>query len=151
MSDDEHEVEKKTVHSKIGNLEALKRAVCNKEYDEVAKLLAPYKLYVADYAFADEFEGRPDFIIKNKNRGFIQSDILERKRQYVFVAFSCYKADGKVQFKSFWVVNSNDSLEAILEGDYENFKFTPVSDAKQIVTGFKNGGNEVTISLDYLH
>ena len=158
MSDDEKEefVEKKATHSKIGNLEPVKRAFSNKAYDEFKALLEkqtpPFRYYVADYLEASEFEGRPDFIIGNRNKGFIQSDCLENNRNYLFVAFSCFKnrADSKLVFRSYWIVNSNDSLESLLESDYDQFKFDE-SQLETIVEGFRTGGAESKIALNYLH
>ena len=106
MSEEPEEyVEKKATHSKIGNLEPLKRAFSNKEYDAFRELLEkqspPFKYFIGDYLGADEFEGRPDFIISNRNKGFVQADALESNRNYLFVAFSCFKEHGKLVFKSY--------------------------------------------------
>ncbi len=159
MSDDEEKeiVEKKAAHSKIGNLEPVKRAFSNKTYDEFEALLKkqspPFRYFVADYVDAADFEGKPDFIIVNKNKGFIQSDPLEGNRNYLFVAFSSFtdhSQNDRLVFRSYWIVNSNDSLESLLEGDYESFKFTEC-DLATVVEGFRTGGSETKISLNYLH
>jgi hypothetical protein len=59
MSSDENETTEK-----IGNLESIKRAFSNKEYAEFRKQTPPFKY----------FEGKPDFIVTNRNKGFVQSE-----------------------------------------------------------------------------
>ena len=153
MSNDE----KKVTHSKIGNLEPVKRAFSNKAYDEFRGLLEkqtpPFQYFVADYVDAADYEASPDFVIVNKNKGFIQSDALESNRNYLYVAFSCFRdrtENTRLVFRSYWIVNSNDSLQSLLEGDYDCFKFSP-ADLTTIVDGFMTGGSEDKIALNYLH
>lgn len=145
------EISKKVTHTKIGNLEPIKRAFCNKEFDEFTKLISeqPYKLYEATYIYSNEYVGKPDFILDNKNKGFIQTDVMESKRNYMFVAFVCTKEEEKLMFKSYWIVNSTDPLESILEDDYQNFEFVETN-VDTVVNGFKTNKDSV-ISLVYLH
>ncbi|ARF11752.1 hypothetical protein Klosneuvirus_2_188 [Klosneuvirus KNV1] len=151
MSDDEGHEEKKVAYSKIGNLEPVKRAFCNKEFDSFESLVQTqnFKLYSADYIDSSEFDGRPEFILVNKNKGFVQS--MDEFRSYFYIAFCCYKKDGKVTFKSYWIVNTNDPLDKVLGSDAEGFKFEQMSDVKEFVNTFKTGGVENAISLAYLH
>lgn len=135
-------------HPKIGNLDSLKRAFSNKEYDDFKRLLeeTPYKYYKGKYKDSSEFKGRPDFVIQNRNKGFIQSEELESKRAYLFVAFHCFK-DDELHFESYWIVNTEDSLESLLGEDHSSFDFTPVS-TDEIHLGFQlNGG----VAHNYLH
>ena len=153
MSDDEGHEEKKVTYSKIGNLESIKRAFCNKEFESFETLIQtqnpPFTLYSAEYNDSSEYDGRPEFILVNKNKGFVQS--MDEYRPYFYIAFSCHKNDGKVCFNSYWIVNTSDSLDKVLGSDYESFKFKQVTDVKEFVNTFKTGGNDNPISLAYLH
>jgi hypothetical protein len=153
MSDDEAQEEQKLTYSKIGNLEAVKRAFCNNEFDTFKSLVQnqnpPFKLLIADYNDADEFQGKPDFILTNKNKGFAQ--VMEDFRPYFFITFVCFKKDNKVNFKSYWVVNSNDDLKTILGSDYESFRFSSADNVNEFLDAFKSGGVEDYVSLNRLH
>lgn len=153
MSDDEGHEEKKVTYSKIGNLENVKRSFCNKEFESFESLIQnqtpSFKLYSVDYVDSSEFDGRPDFILVNKNKGFVQS--MDEYRSYFYIAFVCSKKDGKVTFKSYWIVNTNDPLDKVLGSDFESFKFEQLDNVKEFVNVFKSGGVENVISLAYLH
>ena len=143
--------EKKVSFTKIGNLEAVKRAFCNKEFAEFRTLLTqePQFLFkTVEYNYAEDYDGRPEFIMKNKNRGFVQN--VDKLRAYFFIAFSCFKKDDHVHFKSFWIVNTTDDLKTVLEDDYDDFTFTD-STVDEVVEGFKTGGHDDYLSLELLH
>lgn len=127
-------VEKKETYSKIGNLESIKRSFYNNEMDAFKAGVTPFKLYVADYFGADEFDGKPAFIIKNRNKGFVQS--LDSKRAYLFVAFKCYKENDSVVFRRYWIINSIESLEKILPDEYNFFIFSQVVDVEDFLSNF---------------
>jgi hypothetical protein len=154
MADDDEPVqeEKKLAFEKIGNLEDAKRAFCNKEYENCLSLLRqkPFKFMTAEYKFADEFDGKPNFIIVNRNRGFSQA--LDKFRPYFFIAFRCEKnAEGQTQFKSFWIINTPINtpvdLQTVIPDDYENFTFTE-STLEEVCAGFQN---DDCLHLEYLH
>jgi len=153
MSDDEGHEDKKVTYTKIGNLEPVKRAFCNKEFESFESLIQnqnpPFKLYDVDYVYASDYDSSPEFVVVNKNKGFVQS--MDEYRPYFYIAFSCYKKEGKVNFKSYWIVNTTDSLDKVLGSDFDSFKFTPMNDAKEFVNVFKTGGVENAVSLAYLH
>ena len=154
MSDDEAQ-EKKVAYSKISKfgLEDVKRAFCNNEFDSFKKLVKeqnpPFKLVTADYVDAEEYQGRPDFMLQNRGKGFVKD--LEDVRQYFFVTFVCYKKDGKVVFKSYWIINTNTNLEIILSSDYESFNFSTIDNIDEFLDNFKNGGVDEYVSLNRLH
>lgn len=167
MSDDEGTEEKKVAYSKITKfgLEDVKRAFCNNDFDNFKKLVKeqnpPFKLLIADYVDAEEFQGKMDFMLQNRGKGFVKD--LEDVRQYFFVTFVCYKKDGKVVFKSYWIVNTNDELKTVLGSDYDSFAFTscidntdqpddqPDEKVDQFLDAFKTGGVEEYVSLNRLH
>ena len=151
MSDECLAQEKKVAFTKIGNLEAVKRAFCNKEFDEFKNLLGQephFHFMTAEYKYAEDYDGKMDFIVKNKNRGFVQA--FDKLRAYFFIAFSCFKKDDHVQFKSFWIVNTTDDLKTVLGDEYDDFTFSD-STADEVIEGFKTGGYADYMSLELLH
>ena len=156
MSDDESTPDKKVAYAKLGNLENVKRAFCNNEFDSFNKLVKEqkpsFKLFTAEYVDTyNEFQGKPDFILVNKGKGFVK--VLEDFRNYLFTTFVCYKKDGKVVFKSYWIVNTAEDLKTVLEDEYDSFTFTPVNEADidTFLDGFKTGGCDEHVSLNRLH
>lgn len=153
MSDEE-----RTRHTKIGSLDPVKRGFMNKEKPEefreaLEKQSPPFRYFVGEYLGSVEFEGKPEFVISNRNKGFVQSDILDKKRNYLFVAFSCsidHANNNRLVFRSYWIVNSNDPMEKLLEDDYSNFNLTE-TDLSTIIEGFRSGGPGQLIGLSYLH
>ena len=151
--DDEQQFADKVVkYSTIGNLEQAKRDFSDKKYDEFDALIKaqtpPFKFFNVKYADASEFNGRPDFILVNKNKGFIQS--MDDYRKYFFIAFVCSKKDSKASFNSYWVVNTTDDLQKILGSDYDSFKFTETTDVQGFLGAFRTGGVDNPLSMLYL-
>jgi len=147
-------IEHKVVHSKIGNLENVKRAFFSDHFDEFKNLIATqdpqFKYFSAFYIYGDDYNESPEFIVKNRNRGFSQLKLFENKRSYLLAKFVCYKHNSRTIFESYWVVNSNDDLEKIMEEEYSNFEFIEVS-TDFVLNKFLESDNENWISVDYIH
>lgn len=152
MSDEDVSTqEKKVAFTKIGNLEAVKRAFCNKQFAEFRTLLTqepPFRFMTAEYKYAEDYDDKKDFIINNKNRGFVQ--VFDKLRAYFFIAFSCFQQDDHVHFKSFWIVNTTDDLKTVLGDEYDDFTFSDAT-CEEVVEGFKTGGCADRMSLELLH
>jgi hypothetical protein len=90
--DDEDEVfeEVKPKFNTITNMEDIKRALCNKEYENFETLVQahPFKYYNVQYKYASDKDGAPEFVAKNLVRGFVRS--LDDYRKYIFVGFPCW-------------------------------------------------------------
>lgn len=140
-----HVVKEKT----IGNLESAKHAFFNNQNDEFVKALQskPYKFYKASYKYWDDYTGRPDFIVRNFNRGMIQN--LDDFRKYFLVCFRATTIEEKTyKFDSFWVYNVEDAKK-ILGSTYDDFEWSEVQ-IDDFLINFKKSTNEY-ISEDYLH
>lgn len=136
--DDQVPKEVKPVYSTIANMEDIKRAFFNKEYDTFQTLVRaqPFKYYKANYKYAEDNTGRPTFVAKNLLRGFVQS--LDDYRKYLMVGFRCVShpdIDNVTHYRypSYWIVNSNDELKTILGSLHDDFDFIPVTEPDRIV------------------
>lgn len=136
--DDQVTKEVKPTYSTIANMEDMKRAFFNKEYETFQHLVReqPFKYYKAIYKYAEDNTGRPTFVAKNLLRGFVQS--LDDYRKYLMVGFRCIShvdIDNVTHYRypSYWIVNSNDDLKTILGSLYDDFDFIPVIQPDRIV------------------
>lgn len=136
--EDELLKEVKPVYSTITNMEDIKRAFFNKDYETFQHLVReqPFKYYKADYKYAEDNTGRPTFVAKNLLRGFVQS--LDDYRKYLMVGFRCVSHPDSsnvihYRYPSYWIVNSNDELKTILGSLYDDFEFVPVIAPDRIV------------------
>jgi hypothetical protein len=133
----------------IGNLENAKRAFFNNQSEEFVKGLEskPYKYYKATYKYWDDYTGRPDFVVRNFNRGMIQN--LEDYRKYFLVCFRALTVQEKTyQFESFWVFNVENAKD-LLGSFYDDFEWTEIS-LTDFTDKFNKSSNEY-VSEDYLH
>ena len=75
QGDDDVPKDLKPVYSTIVNMEDIKRAFFNKEYDTFNALIRehPFKYYQVNYKYASDNTGRPQYVAKNLLRGFVQS------------------------------------------------------------------------------
>lgn len=136
--DDPVPKEVKPTYSTITNMEDIKRAFFNKEYDAFQRLVReqPFKYYKGTYKYAEDNTGRQSFVAKNLLRGFVQS--LDDYRKYLMVGFRCVSHVDMdhithYRYPSYWIVNSNDDLKTILGSLYEDFDFLPVTEPDRIV------------------
>jgi hypothetical protein len=133
-NDDENEIVKevKPVFSTITDMDDIKRAFFNKEYETFHTLVnnVSFKYYKATYKYANDNTGCPSFVAKNLLRGFIQN--LDDYRKYLMVGFRCvsYSDSNNVthyEYPSYWIVNSNDELKTILGSLYDDFEFNEIT------------------------
>ncbi len=131
--DDEEEEESyeevKVKFNTITNMEDIKRAFCNKEYDTFETLIQPhpFKYYNVQYKYSSDKDGAPEFVAKNLVRGFVRN--LEDSRKYLFAGFRCVLVDpaNKIySYPSLWIVNSTDPVDKIIGSMSEDFNFVPV-------------------------
>ena len=152
MADEENEItytDPILKYDTIGNLEKAKHAFFNNELDEFVKEMTSkeYKYCKAVYKYNEDYSGRPDFVVRNLNRGFIQN--LDDVRKYFLTCFRCNEVDTKVySFESYWVINTQDPAK-VLESVYEDFTWTNIT-FEEFYEKFKRVG-ENCITEDYLH
>jgi hypothetical protein len=156
--DDEDEIKEiKPTFSTITNMEDIKRAFFNKEYEQALQLITahPFKLYEATYKYADDNTGKPDYAARNLLRGFIQG--LDDYRKYLMVCFRCILTDKETKtydYPSYWIVNSNDDLKQILGSIYDDYEFITTSDISGLLKKMEKNENEedeTIIGEVYLH
>ena len=122
--------EAKPVFQTITNMEDIKRAFFSKEYEQATTLINshPFHFYKADYKYADDNTGKPDYIARNLLRGFVQG--LDDYRKYLLVCFRCILIDPnekKYDYPSYWIVNTPEDLKILLGDLYDDYVFTPVT------------------------
>lgn len=130
--DDEEETfeEVKPKFNTITNMEDIKRAFCNKEYENFETLvqLHEFKYYRVQYKYASDKDGAPEFVAKNLVRGFVRN--LEDYRKYLFVGFRCVLTEQEKKiysYPSMWIINSTDPVANIIGSLYDDFEFIEVS------------------------
>jgi hypothetical protein len=136
--EDEYEITKevKPVYSTITNMEDIKRTFFNRDYPlfQEKVLQHPFKFYKASYRYSEDNTDRPSFIAKNLLRGFVQN--LDDYRKYLLVGFRCVSnldSNNTTHYKypSYWIINSNDSIETILGSLYNDFSFTLLEETEE--------------------
>ncbi len=141
----------------IANMEDIKRAFCNKEYDVFDSLVVahPFKYYWVNYKYSSDKDGSPDYVARNLIRGFVRS--LDELRKYVFAGFRCVLSDPEnkiYSYPSLWIVNSTDPLNVVFKDMVEDFEFTEVSqeDIPSFLSKFrKTNYDEATNVIDELY
>jgi hypothetical protein len=122
--------EVKPVFQTITNMEDIKRAFFSKEYEQATTLINshPFRFYKADYKYADDNTGKPDYAARNLLRGFVQG--LDDYRKYLLVCFRCILTDPnakKYDYPSYWILNTPEDLKILLGDLYDDYVFTPVT------------------------
>ena len=149
--------ERKPSFPTIANMEELKRAFFDDDFDTFNKLvrLEPYLFYRANYKFSDETDGRPDYVAKNFVKGFVNN--LDEHRKYFFSCFRCYNIekseDKKYMYQSLWIVNTNANLDEVTDNYTEDFKFTKVetTDLDSFLNEFQKSEEVDLVTEIYLH
>jgi hypothetical protein len=160
--EDEEEFVKevKPVYSTITNMENIKRACFSKDYTTAAELIKhqPFKFYKANYKFSSDNIGRPAYVAKNLLRGFVQ--VLDEYRRYFMICFRCILIDketNEYRYPSYWIVNTNDDLKAVLGSVYNDFEFVAVEGEEAVSKMLKrmekneDENDEALIGEVYLH
>ena len=158
--EDDVSKEVKPVYSTIVNMEDIKRAFFNKEYDTFNALIRehPFKYYQVNYKYASDNTGRPQYVAKNLLRGFVQS--LDDYRKYFIVCFRCIlmnKDTNEYSYPSYWIVNSNDDIKTIIGSLYDDYDFNLVEEQNEITSLLKkmekneNEEDDTLIGEIYLH
>ena len=133
--DDPKHIEVKPSYSTITNMEEIKRAFFNREYEAFNNLVFqhPLRYYKVNYKYSSDNTGRPSFVAKNLLRGFVQG--LDDYRKYFMICFRCIlvnKETNEYRYPSYWVVNTNDDLKTILGSQYDDYDFIAVTEPEAI-------------------
>ena len=160
QGEDDLPKEIKPVYSTIVNMEDIKRAFFNKEYDNFKDMIRehPFKYYTSNYKYASDNTGRPGYVAKNLLRGFVQG--LDDYRKYFIVCFRCIltnKETNEYSYPSYWIVNSNDDIKTILGSLYDDYEFNLVEKENEIASLLnkmeknENEEDDTLIGEIYLH
>ena len=162
--DDEDVVETKKTYKTFRNMEDLKRAFCNNEYDRFKELCLvqdegqPYMFYEATYKNSADMDGKPDYVAKNLVTGFVRN--LENARPYFFNCFRGYSNDStndsSYTYRSLWIVNTDALLAEVTDGCSDDFTFVQIdrNDAEAVqkfLTEFGRSTEPNLIKEAYLH
>jgi hypothetical protein len=160
QGDDDVPKDLKPIYSTIVNMEEIKRAFFNKEYDNFNDLIRqhPFKYYQVNYKYASDNTGRPQYVAKNLLRGFVQG--LDDYRKYFIVCFRCILTNKEINeyiYPSYWIVNSNDDIKSILGSLHDDYEFNLVEEQNEITSLLKkmekneNEEDDTLIGEVYLH
>jgi hypothetical protein len=144
-------------YSCITNMEDIKRAFFNNEYEKFEKMISEhnFKFLYADYKYSSDNDGKPDFIARNLLRGFVRQ--FDDYRKYFMIGFKCYtnETGDKYTYPSFWIVNTNDNINDIIGSLSDSFEFKSVPDTE--VNSFLEkikrlkGTTDLLIDESYVH
>lgn len=155
-SDDEDITDEPKINAETHcSMEEIKRAFFNNEFDTFNELIKqyPFCFYKADYKYASDNDGKPEFMAKNLVSGFVKG--MEDYSKYFLTCFRCYKNNDKYEYPSFWIVNikSNDIKEVIgsLYDDYDFIKVTE-SDLETFLLDLRKKTNDDSLLIEkYIH
>lgn len=140
LSEDNYKIENIITFPIVTNMEDIKRAFFNKEYDIFRDLLKNHKFgyFNVEYEFSRENYNKPEYIAKNLVSGFVRN--IEDNAKYFLTCFRCYR-DTNISYKddtayiypSLWIVNIDtpnylEALEHILGSVYHDFIFTQLDE-----------------------
>lgn len=132
----------------ICNMEELKRFFFAKDYEQFEMLVKTNKLHIfkANYKWADDNDGKPDYVARNRLRGFVQS--LDDYRKYFMVCFRCILTnvdEKKYKYPSYWIVNTDVSLNNVLGSSCDDYDFIRVEsdvDVNKLLTKMRKNEDE---------
>jgi hypothetical protein len=122
--DEESFEESKKSYTIIHNMEDIKRAFFNKEYELFEELVKQNEFiyYKVSYKYSSDNDNKPDYIARNLLKGFGRS--LDDYRKYLLVCFRCKEYEPKkYEYNSLWIVNTKDDLKTVIGSFYDDFDF----------------------------
>jgi hypothetical protein len=96
----------------IHNMEDIKRAFFNKEYELFEELVKQHEFiyYRVSYKYSSDNDNKPDYIARNLLKGFGRA--LDDYRKYLLVCFRCKEYEHKkYEYNSLWIVNTKEDLK----------------------------------------
>jgi len=113
-----------------------------------------FQVYYGEYVDIADYDGKPEFIVKNLVKGFVQQ--LDNERKNLFTAFKCTK-DENYQISSLWICNCVSPLVEIVPSMNENFALEKLNindadDVTKILSIFnKNDNDPKLVTIQFLH
>ena len=124
VEEDESFEEVKKSYTIIHNMEDIKRAFFNKEYELFEELVKQHEFiyYKVSYKYSSDNDNKPDYVARNLLKGFGRA--LDDYRKYLLVCFRCVEVEPKkYEYNSLWIVNTNDDLKTVIGSFYDDFDF----------------------------
>ncbi len=128
-SGDEYEYEPpKPKFDCITNMEDIKRAFFNKDYVLAKNLILNhgFKYYEVNYKYNSDKDGAPDFVAKNLLKGFVRN--FDDYRKYFMICFRCIANGPNYEYKSKWIVNTNEPVGNVIGSLVDDFDFVEVTE-----------------------
>jgi hypothetical protein len=123
----------------IANMEEIKRAFFNGEYNEVEEQLKsiPFKFFKANYKYNSDKDGAPEYSATNLLEGFVRS--FDDYRKYFLICFRCWKLNNNntYLYDSYWIVNSDEPISNIIGSTCEDFEFEEIHDSNLLFNQIK--------------
>ena len=122
--EDESFEDSKKSYTIIHNMEDIKRAFFNKEYELFEELVKQHEFiyYKVSYKYSCDNDRKPDYVARNLLKGFGRS--LDDYRKYFLICFRCKEYEPKkYEYNSLWIVNTKDDLKTIIGSFYDDFDF----------------------------
>ena len=122
--EDESFEDSKKSYTIIHNMEDIKRAFFNKEYELFEELVKQHKFiyYKVSYKYSSDNDRKPDYVARNLLKGFGRA--LDDYRKYLLVCFRCKEYELlKYDYNSLWIVNTKDDLKTVIGSFYDDFDF----------------------------
>jgi len=152
--------ESKKSYTIIHNMEDIKRAFFNKEYESFEELIKQHEFiyYKVSYKYSSDNDRKPDYVARNLLNGFGRA--LDDYRKYLLVCFRCKEYEpAKYEYNSLWIVNTKDDLKTVIGSFYYDFDFQlQTFDVENNITHFleefrkkKIGGDTNIIGETYIH
>ena len=159
-SDEENYAEPVEKFECIINMEDLKRAFFNGDYEVFNSIVRKtnFLLYFANYKYSSDKDGAAEFIAKNLITGFIRN--LEDYKKYLMVCFRCnlnttpkLANNNEYEYKSLWIVNTTVPLKNIIGSFYDDFDFVKVNeiDIENFLETIKKSKESNLLIEKYLH
>lgn len=113
-----------------------------------------FRLFETTYKYNEDYDGSPEFVVKNFVNGMIKQ--LEDKRKYLFVAFKCTKNNGKHVLTASWITNVTIPMEELVNDKYSDFEWTELDinnncNISNVCTQFSRDQPGNVLVMAYLH
>jgi hypothetical protein len=136
--EDESFEDSKKSYTIIHNMEDIKRAFFNKEYELFEELIKQHEFiyYKVYYKYSSDNDRKPDYVAKNLLNGFGRT--LDDYRKYLLVCFRCKEYEpAKYEYNSLWIINTKDDLKTVIGSFYDDFDFQlQTFDVENSITNF---------------
>lgn len=111
----------------------------------------PFKLYKAVYREKNVYDENNSYLHTNLNSGF--AGIFSELKDYMYACFrlAVNPLDGTCLYNSWWIINSELSIEEVLESDSILFEFTEVPSDKivEFIQEFRRSSSQSVLDETY--